>query len=97
MATGDSMNIRPEEVNEIVKEYVGEVKNLQDCSERFAKADQSFSSWSGPTRQKLQEQMKNELPAFEELISVVESYGNTAQDTANRVIEVENELTRMLG
>ena len=91
------MNMQPEEVQEYVKQYVAELKELQKCSESFSKADQSFSSWTGPTRQKLQERIKNEMPAFNDLIATVESYGNTAQDTAARTIEVENELTRMLG
>lgn len=91
------MNMQPEEVQELVKQYVQEVRNLQECSDRFSKADESFSSWTGPTRQKLQERIKNEMPAFNDLIATVESYGNTAQDTAVRAIDVENELTRMLG
>lgn len=90
------MNITPEIVQEIVKRYVEEVKKLQECSDRFSKADQSFSSWTGPTRRRLQEKMKNELPAFDNLIEVTLSYGNTARATADRTIELENELTRML-
>ena len=91
------MNMQPEVVQEIVNSYIEEVKKLEDCSDRFSKADQDFSSWTGPTRQRLQENIQKEMPAFNELIEVVLSYGNTAQETADRTIEVENDLKKMLG
>lgn len=91
------MNMNPEVVQEIVEKYVKEVENLKECSEKFANADRSFSSWTGPTREKLQNNIKNEMPAFDELIETVRSYGNTAQDSAERTINVENDLTKMLG
>ena len=91
------MNIQPEVVQELIEKYVEEVKKVQECSERFATVDKTFSSWTGPTRQKLQENIKNETPAFEELIETVNSYGTTAKQTADNTIELENELTRMLG
>ena len=91
------LNMQPEIVQELVKKYIEQVKKLEDCNQRFKRADADFSSWTGPTRQELQERMKNDTPAFNELINVVLSYGTTAQASANRAIEVEKQLTSMLG
>ena len=91
------MNMNPEIINDNVRKYVDEVKKLQDCKERFDKVNDTLSSWHGVTKQKLNERMEAEKPAFEELIKVVESYANTAQSTADNVIAVEDKLTRMLG
>ncbi len=91
------MNMTPEAVQEIVKEYANEVKQLQNCCERFVKADEEIQIWRGPSAEGIRNEMRSKVPAFDELLNVVTSYATTSQAAANRLVEVENQLTRMIG
>ena len=86
----------PEAVQEIVKRYADEVRQLQDCCEWFAKADSEIQIWRGPAAETLRENIKSKIPAFNELLEVVNSYGEVSREAANAQIEADNALMREL-
>ena len=90
------LNMTPEAVQDIVREYSDDIKKLEDCCNRFAQADEAIQIYRGPAAAAIRNNMKSKVPAFDELIRVTASYGTTSQAAANRAIEVENQLTSMI-
>ena len=87
----------PGEILEIVEKYAKLVEQFEECNDRFFKADQHFSSWTGSAREKLQLKLKGEIPAFKAIAADVRSYGDKAKESADNTIALEREISGMLG
>ena len=90
------MNQNPERIQELMDRYEKLIEEVKDQTTRFLDADSHFKSWSGPTREALQNNFKEATPAFDRMIETVTSYKTTASASASRTMDLERNLTNKL-
>lgn len=92
------MNISPVQVDEFVKNYVGEIKKLQELAERFLNSKQKLVGWTGAAKEMFEQKIEQTTPAFDELIEVVSSYARVANNASTLATATENEIIKgMMG
>ena len=90
------MNQQPDKVIDCMDRYLVHMDNIRELRDRYVNIDKHFSSWSGPTREAIQQNVKDSEPAFDNMIETVDSFRTAARGSAVRLEDLERDLTNKL-
>ena len=79
---------------EVLDEFIRYFNSFKSNVEQYDLSKEKIASWNSPSKRALEEEMKNSMPKFEELLSVLNSYINVGHSSAEELMATENNLMK---
>ena len=92
------MNMQFDKVNEFIDNFIKEIEKLRECTNRFANTKEHLAGWTGGAKDVFEQNIEKSMPAFDELVSVVNSYAVVASNAHEQYASAESALiNQMMG